>query len=65
MSGICPHEQGIVRLTTGQGAGLRAMHMQTRRAVQPLRVGVQKRIQQLQQNQNPTQQGYAFSFGHY
>ena len=64
MTGIRRREQRGIRLAADQGADLRAMHMKARRAIQPLRVCVQERVQQLQQNQYPAQQGDAFGLGH-
>lgn len=59
------HEQRIFTLTASDRAVLRTMNMKARSAVHALRMGVQERVQQLQQNQNQTQQGCAFSFNHF
>lgn len=59
------HEQRIFNLIASHMPVLRAMDMKTRSAIQSLCVGVQEWVQQLQQNQNPAQQGNAFRFDHF
>lgn len=59
------HEQRIFTLPASHMPVLRAMDMKTRSAVHSLRVGVQERVQQLQQNQDQPHQRDIFIFDHY